>query len=109
MKNQHIPNLSTEVPAEIRLEVYKEARLLIDKGETYGLCVILPKALWGLRSIFDKSPDGNSWGIEETPVAFPELTEDIEQRLETATPSGYKKQLRLEYLAKWIQELESKT
>jgi len=51
MKNTHI-KAGEEVPIELRKEIYKDALDVIEKGivsrECMGLCLILPKLLWGL-------------------------------------------------------------
>lgn len=87
MKNNTVKNLKVAVPVEIRLEVYentlsfienKGQRLNVDYKE--GLCIILPVILWGMESMFEKTPDGSCWSWRDTTTAFPEFKKrDIER------------------------------
>jgi len=86
MKNTHIlPN--TEVPIELRKEVYREAFNVIDeKKDVYGmekcypLCVLLPCILWGLSYFLDLAPNKEDWDYKHTDNMFPELKSFIKQR-----------------------------
>ena len=91
MKNESIlPH--TLVPANIRLEVYQEAlAYLLDKDtkELYGshtkdglgLRLLLPTLLWGLNHYNSKAPNGEPYSWRLTPQMFPELNEDILDRI----------------------------
>lgn len=73
---------NTLVPANIRIEVYKEAMKIIKKGEPahgitfFSLCVLLPSILWNLKYYIDDAPCGHGWFSGSTPVMFPELTDE---------------------------------
>jgi hypothetical protein len=52
MKNTHI-KAGQEVPIELRKEIYREALEVFENDIIFfkqGLCVLLPKLLWGLRN-----------------------------------------------------------
>jgi hypothetical protein len=60
MKNEHIlPN--TEVPIELRKEVYKKALEIVMNSieDQYGLCILLPELLWDVNG--DRSPNGENY------------------------------------------------
>lgn len=101
-KNLHIKNLYSPVPMELRLEIYKEA--LTTWLVSPGLCLLLPKLLWGLVSIFDNGPDGQVWPLRSTSTAFPELNLDALCYIES---SGDKEATRKYLLEQWIGRLES--
>jgi len=74
MKNQNIlPN--TEVPFELRQEVYKNALEAItkiaDNDRSFGLCIMLPRILWGVKH--DCHPNGEHFYFADSDVLFPEL------------------------------------
>lgn len=78
MKNTHIlPN--TEVPIELRKEVYREALRIIEIGkprysiDSFGLCLLLPCVLWELRHVLENAPNGKDWDFYHTENMFPEL------------------------------------
>ena len=104
MKNTHIKNLRQEIPADIRLQVYKEL-LESERYEYVGLCILLPMTLWGLRDTIDDGPDGEDWDFEDTSIAFPELTKEI---ISLITAKDRKRgEKREKYLQQWIKKLES--
>lgn len=81
MKNQHIlPN--TEVPFELRQEIYKEALKVIKDGNlkelypkwhTAYLCWMLPSLLWGYDAWVSWEADLSKFHHKDTLVIFPEL------------------------------------
>jgi hypothetical protein len=96
MKNEHIlPN--TEVPIELRKEVYKEALRIIEetKEEKYGLCLLLPKILWGLNiDEFIEDQTNKSYKLLTTTNMFPELIGFLKNGLY----ADYTNQERIEFL-----------
>jgi hypothetical protein len=76
MKNKHIlPN--TEVPIELRKEVYREALRIIEKDKKhnrYGLCLLLPKLLYGLDiDLFIDEQINDTYRPAFAKKMFPEL------------------------------------
>ena len=81
MKNQHIlPN--TEVPIELRKEVYREALRIIESGEikyelqTFEnwLCWLLPSILWDYDLFIDNENKFYQFNVVQQPlILFPEL------------------------------------
>lgn len=113
MKNTHIKNLLQEVPANIRLEVYKEAIYAIENKTiksmsrvVTGLCLVLPVVLWELENIHSLTPNDTHWKYDDTTIAFPELTEEVVIDISNAR-LRFDDSKRIEYLNKWIKELES--
>jgi len=117
MKNEHILNLTQEVPATIRLEVYKEALGIIKSGDifepinekckSYGLCLLLPCLLWGLRDMSDRAPDGWCWEHGKTSRAFPELTKKAIVSIGITETGDLGDGRRIELLELWITKLEN--
>jgi len=82
MKNTHIlPN--TEVPIELRKEVYREALKIIESGEKpydlfyYELCFLLPCILWDLKDWKKVRINGD---LSYTKTLFPELGEELQTK-----------------------------
>jgi hypothetical protein len=98
--------LKKELPPHIRLEVYKEALEIVKKGQwvfgltSFGLCLILPCVLWGLKHFMEDTPGGGEWGLRDTPKAFPELTEEWLFKIR-----GNK--VRIAFLEESIKQLEN--
>lgn len=95
--------ITSVVPPEIRLEVYKDALMVIQsknriinsmfytknkmgrvlhEGRSMGLCLLLPCVLWNLDTYMDKDPNGREWMFSRTWTAFPEIKEcwDLEEQ-----------------------------
>lgn len=111
MKNKHIKNLKEVVPAELRLEVYRETLEFIKNNPIgthnrvdlgAGLCVLVPSILWGLDSAFDCAPDGEDWCFSETRIAFPEISNKVVVRISEGTLSPDREVLRIEVLEEII-------
>jgi hypothetical protein len=120
MTNTNIKNLDNEVPKEIRLEVYiKSLDILEDlrqnnmtsfRGLDYddGLCLFLPTILWDLLSWRSPAPDGYGWDWKKTTIAFPELSEDILEELNSQYGCAeIKINIRIEYLKQFINTLNT--
>lgn len=109
MKNTHIPNLHSEVPKDIRLEVYKEAlryyenKEYEDPANFFGLCLVLPCILWDDWT--EKQPDGTYWDYLSSKKAFPELTDKVINNINATLRGGQDMKLRKKYLKQWIKEL----
>ncbi len=108
-------NLEQELPVEVRLEVYKKALKSFEpNGKTFGissdglsLCLLL---LCVLRNVNHFS--GNCGDFDKVTIAFPELTGDIIEQLNslrTDTPDKleYKNSVRKELLQSFIKKLFS--
>jgi hypothetical protein len=104
--------LKKELPPHIRLEVYKEALEIVKKGqwvfglESFGLCLILPCVLWGLKHFQDDMPGGGEWAYDDTPKAFPEFTPEWWRRIVTKTSEDINK-VRIAFLEESIKQLEN--
>lgn len=112
MKNTHIENLLTEVPRELRLEVYKETLTMFENNSLWfhGLCLVLPSVLWGLESYHDYAPDGSVWDFEDTSTAFPELSKEVIEYIENIYDyTDSMDAVRMNFLKLWIVELENTT
>lgn len=72
MKNINIKP-ATEVPIELRKEIYKEAIEYLKTDQNQGLCLLLPMLLWDIHYLSD-APNGETWNHRDTPILFPELT-----------------------------------
>lgn len=114
MKNTHIRNLGQVVPAEIRLEVYKQALEIIQKqkdvfnlGKSYGLCILFPCCLWDLDDFLDNAPDSNGWSFYKTIKSFPELTDEMIKRITSKETEEKADKCRVRLLKKFIVQLES--
>jgi len=93
MKNEHIlPN--TEVPIELRKEVYKEALGIIENAieGQHGLCILLPELLWGVDD--DYHPNGKIFYYSDSDVLFPELKNFLKKGYDV----NYTNQERIEFL-----------
>lgn len=102
MKNENIkPN--QEVPYIIRQEVYKEALEYFEKdkrAEQYsGLCIILPKMLWGLKIDEDITETIKNYRFGYSKNMFPELVNFLKE----GTYGYYKNQERIEFLKSVIK------
>lgn len=113
MKNSQIISLKEVVPKEIRLQVYKEALeyygSLIEAPKKWGtgLCLVLPCALWGLSDYLDNHSMDLIWDFEDTPIAFPELNNDVLLDLSSSKLEDKSRmQIRCSYLKIWISDLE---
>lgn len=116
MKNTHIQNLNHVVPADIRLQTYKDALEYFeqrrwnveDEAEGHygeGLCLVLPCIMWGLYNYMDSfAPDGYWWSYMDTIKAFPELGKGLDIILSWSNRER-KIKVRMELLRKWIKEL----
>lgn len=110
MEFTYTESLKNEVPKEIRLEVYKRAKNLIENWEkgTFGLinpqlCLILPCILYNQENYLDSENDWNNWCPHGTVLGFTEFTDyDIEEILISSDINAK----RLELLTQWIEQLE---
>lgn len=115
MKNETI-NIGDPIPDEIRLEVYKEAKVHIEnaiKNPEYdvyglegfmGLCTLLPCILYDLETFEDDQPNGLYWEYELTPVSFPELAGFIE-KIDKIEGQRERNKMRLKFLNSSIKKL----
>jgi len=106
---KYTKSLTEEVPKEIRLEVYKRAKELIEnwKKETFGLlnpqlCLLLPSILYDCKNYIDDGNCEDIWYPNETILGFTEFTE---QDIENIFNSSDKNIKRLELVNKWIEDL----
>jgi hypothetical protein len=113
MKNTQIKNLKEVVPKEIRLQVYKDALeyygslLEAPKKWGTGLCLVLPCALWGFSDYIAEESMDLKWDFENTPIAFPELNNDVLLDLKSINlEDNSRMQIRCTYLKIWISDLE---
>lgn len=104
--------LAEEVPKEIRLEVYKKAKELIENWynsdtKNFGLvnpqlCLILPCILYNQETYLDNDNEWNDWYPHETVLGFTDFTnEDID----LIWNSNNQNKKRLELVNKWIEQL----
>lgn len=113
MRNTDIKDLKQVVPANIRLQVYKEAleyyenkgyaeEDFIEGNYGDGLCLVLPCILWGLKHYLDFTFE---WDYHYTPIAFPELDREA---LGVLAYRGHIDifPIRIKYLETWIEKLE---
>lgn len=85
MKNQHIPDLKSAVPPEIRMEVYEELINIINQAHygkfgldgDFSLCLALPCVLWDLDNWDNFGPRDEDWVFMDTVIAFPEFNKEI--------------------------------
>ena len=112
MRNLHIlPN--TEVPIELRLEVYKEAlrnikrwnsprnKYLLD--EPY-LCCFLLAVLYGSKKVLHKHPETNeNLFFRDTKIMFPELVGFLKE----GWLGNYTNKERIEFLEQTIKQLSN--
>lgn len=102
--------LTEEVPKEIRLEVYKKAKELIENWEeeinfglqTPQLCLLLPCILYNLENYLDDSGNGETWSTCDTVLAFTEFTEEDIEAIANSIDKNVK---RLELVTQWIEKL----
>lgn len=113
MKNTNILSLKSEVPKEIRIQVYKDAIKILKKGEgicgignDLGLCLILPCILWDFEDFEDLTPANQNWYWWDTKIAFPEITKEIIQTIYDC-PKHKRNILRIEYIKHFLKELKS--
>lgn len=109
MEFTYADSLKNKVPKEIRLEVYKRAKNLIEnwKKGTFDLynpelCLLLPCILYNCERYLDRGNCDEYWGCDCTTLAFTEFTEeDIERIMNSKEPTN----IRLELVTKWIEQL----
>lgn len=84
MKNINITP-TTLVPKKLRLEVYSEAKQIIESGKfpnkskyPYGLCRLLPQLLWDIN-LSDSAPNGEIWNVNSIQNIFPELKKELKK------------------------------
>jgi hypothetical protein len=105
--------LDEELPINVRIAVYKKAIKDIETEEyikyspVSSLCIILPCILWNLESFNSNQPNGDMWITNETPTAFPELTEEVINKITFYYPSHTKIPIRIKYLKGWIKQLQT--
>jgi len=102
MKNAHIKP-GQLVPAELRLEIYKEAKRSIETNTNISndiqmLCVCI---LWDLKEYFHNSPSGKRWSVYHSQIMFPEFGKGI--NVLNGKPKA------LDELTKVIEALEKET
>lgn len=110
--------LRIEQDLETRLATYERALELLEdfystgkylpyspKGESLGLCLLLPCILWDLHSYLSDDPDDKSWDYEDTQIAFPELSNYLDA-ISDAQGNTEKNNCRLECLKKMIEEVK---
>ncbi len=121
MKNEHVLP-QTEVPEELRLEIYKEALRLIETDNEilgthwdYGLCLLLPCILWDLDSFTSRGPKGKGWNYRDTTTMFPEIEPIVCELVEVSYLGIHysdllekKKKMRMKGLKTIIEELSSR-
>ena len=102
--------LNEQVPKEIRLEVYKKAKDLIEnwKKETFGLinpqlCLVLPSILYNCKNYISDGDCETVWSPSDTIEGFTEFTEDD---IESILNSMNRNKKRLELVTQWIEQLE---
>lgn len=108
MKRTHILNLKSEIDAQTRLEVYREAWELAKNTRLFmeqGFCFGLPMVLWGLDHYNDLAPDGKKWCHGHTGLAFPEVTHEVLKDLDTYESRMHGNDRRIKYLEEWISKL----
>ena len=108
MKNTHIKTLTKPIDKNTRLSVYKETlERFLNQQEVDGLCLLLPMVLWGLEHYLDDYLDeetGRNWCYKDTPTAFPELTQEVLDKITSAYPEE-RDAIRIKYLKEWIEKL----
>ena len=107
MKNTHIKTLTKPIDKNTRLSVYKESLERINQKQVTGLCVLLPMVLWGLEHYLDDYLDeetGTDWCWTDTPTAFPELTQEVRDKIRSAR-NEERIAIRAKYLEEWIEKL----
>lgn len=104
-------NLDNTLPVDLRICVYKKAIEVIETEvfEKYGLfsgglCLLLPCLLWDLDNPMKSGPNFYRWDCSYTAVGFPELTNEVKEEIYI---SEIPNQKRLEYLKKFIKDLEN--
>lgn len=109
MEFTYTDSLKNEVPKEIRLEVYKRAKNLIENwGEdTFnldnpGLCLLLPCILYNCETYLSNGNCESGWLYADTVIGFPELTLDD---IEDIRQSFDRNKKRLELVTNWIKQL----
>jgi len=104
MKNLHI-GIGKLVPKKLRLSVYKDTLALLLKGKGWdnGLCMELPKVLWGL-SEDDCSLRGMSY--KRTSEMFPELKKFLRQVDPITWPDEVTQKQRIKFLRETIKQME---
>lgn len=100
---KYTKSLTEEVPKEIRLEVYKKAKELIENWDNQydldipQLCLLLPSILYNQDTFLQ-----GTWYFGQTKIGFPELkNKDILNIVEAEEPNI----IRLKLLNKWIEKL----
>lgn len=112
MEFTYTDSLKNEVPKEIRLEVYKKAKELIENWykpntENFGLinpqlCLILPCILYNQDHYLGGENDWNNWHTHWAVLGFTEFTdEDIKDIYHSENQD----KKRLELVTKWIEQL----
>ena len=90
-----------------RLSVYKESLEIFDQNQIIELCLLLPMGLWGLEHYLDDYLDeetGINWCYKDTPTAFPELTQEVLDKISSARDEE-RIAIRAKYLEEWIEKL----
>ena len=108
MKNTHIKTLTKPIDKNTRLSVYKETlERFLNQQEVDGLCLLLPMVLWGLEDYLKYYLDeetGMNWCFKDTPTAFPELTQEVRDKISSARDEE-RIAIRAKYLEEWIEKL----
>lgn len=114
----YLHKLDHEFPKEVRLEVYKKAIEIIEKCETHdyydlgkncNLCLLLPCITWNLKDhLDDPTINGEHYSFDYTVTikSFTELNKEIINEIERCFFYNKKNEIRLEYLNKWVAQLE---
>jgi len=98
------------VPKEIRIQVYKEAIKRI-KTNTHnqlgiGICLVIPCILWGLEFFLDPAPNGDYWTFKITQEMFPEITDEVIDRIKEVDSEKNQNRMRIKVLEEIVKELE---
>ena len=102
---------SQEVPIELRLQTYKEAIEIIEKGEhkfemkQFQLCVLLPCIFWDLKTFNEDYKVKTYWFSEDTSIMFPELDNLLKK---IGFMGHYTDAERLKFLRSTVAEIEQK-
>ena len=105
MKNLHI-KIGEVVPVDLRIEIYKEAIEIIEKGEqVFGLqrpwlCMMMPYLLWGSDVEFEKW-----WTSIKCSQMFPEITPYFIIKMDAMMYSDEKNAIRIAHLKHSIEQL----
>lgn len=114
MKNYH-KTLKKKVNKRTRIKIYKQAIELLktnqphfDMDKGLPLCLLLPCILYQLDHYLQSNPDGTSFNYKDTPIAFPELTPERIEFIESHYDKHWSEvdAVRIGVLEEMLVELE---